>query len=212
MIQKDLEVAIYTAFREAEDRRHEYVTLEHLLYVLCFDKTTRVVLKNSGVNIDRLKGDLDTFLNGEEKLPKGILREPAQTSAFQRVIQRAIFHVQSSGQDEVDGANVLVAIFSESDSHAVYFLAQQEVTRLDIISYISHGDDDDSEGEESDADWETDFGDEEGRRKKVNPLEEYCVNLNLRAAEGFIDPLIGRGPEVERTIQVLCRRRKNNPI
>lgn len=213
MIQKDLEVAIYTAFREAEDRRHEYVTLEHLLYVLCFDKTTRLVLKKSGVNIEKLKSDLDTFLKGEEKLPKTILREPSQTSAFQRVIQRAIFHVQSSGQDEVDGANVLVAIFSESDSHAVYFLAQQEVTRLDVINYISHGvDDDESEGEENDENWDYEFGEEEGRRKKVDPLEEYCVNLNIRAAEGFIDPLIGREDEVERTIQVLCRRRKNNPI
>ncbi len=213
MIQKDLEVAIYTAFREAEDRRHEYVTLEHLLYVLCFDKTTRVILKKSGINIDRLKSDLDTFLNGEEKLPKGILREPSQTSAFQRVIQRAIFHVQSAGQDEVDGSNVLVAIFSESDSHAVYFLAQQDVTRLDVVSYISHGsDDDDSESDGEYDDWDYEDGEEGSQRKKVNPLEEYCVNLNLRAAEGFIDPLIGRDQEVERTVQVLCRRRKNNPI
>ncbi len=211
MIQKDLEVAIYTAFREAEDRRHEYVTLEHLLYVLCFDKTTRVVLKRSGVNIEKLKSDLDAFLKEQETLPKGILRDPTQTSAFQRVIQRAIFHVQSSGKDEVDGSNVLVAIFSESDSNAVYFLAQQEVSRLDVISYLSHGGDDD-DVEDADEEWDYETGEEGGQRKKSNPLEEFCVNLNLRAAEGFIDPLIGRDKEIERTIQVLCRRRKNNPI
>ena len=215
MIQKDLEVAIYSAFREAQDRGHEYVTLEHLLYVLCFDKTSRAILKGCGVNIDALKRELDQFLEGMEKLPDGIQVEAQQTIAFRRVMQRAILHVQSSSQDEVDGGNVLVALFSEADSHAVWFLDKHGVSRLDVVSYISHGithDDDDEAwyGGDGDNDYEIEGDDEDGVRG--DPLEAFCSNLNERAEEGGIDPLIGRDDEIERTIQVLCRRRKNNPI
>ncbi len=219
MIQKDLEYSIYSAFREAKDRRHEYVTLEHLLYALCFDNTTRKILKKVGANVDSLKQKLDEFLEGSlEKLPRGEQREPQQTQAFQRVIQRAVLHVQSSGQAEVDGGNVLVAIFSEQDSYAVYFLQQEGVSRLDVVSYISHGigDDDDEEDfisgggggwDDDDMAMTEDEGDVKG-----DPLEAFCSNLVERATQGHIDPLIGRDAEVERTIQILGRRRKNNPI
>jgi len=219
MIQKDLEVAIYTAFREAQERRHEYVTLEHLLYVLCFDKTTRVILKRVGADIDELKSDLDEFLDSNiAKLPPDSQVEPSQTPAFQRVMQRAILHVQSSGQDEVDGGNVLVALYSESDSYAVYFLQKQGVNRLDVVSYISHGI---SHEEESDEDedytpWSEDeemaFVEEEDAEVRGDPLEAFCSDLVERARSGNIDPLIGREAELERTIQILCRRRKNNPV
>ncbi len=217
MIQKDLEVAIYSAFREAQDRRHEYVTLEHLLYVMCFDTTSRTVLKRCGADVDELKRDLDEFLNERvEKLPPGVTAEPQQTLAFRRVMQRAILHVQNSGQEEVNGGNVLVAIFSEGDSYAVYFLLKQGLERLDVVSYIAHGvgkdDGDDAWGgpEGPDDDGYAFDGDEEGETRG-DPLEAFCSNLNQRALDGHIDPLIGREHEIERTIQVLCRRRKNNP-
>ena len=218
MIQKDLEVAIYAAVREARRRRHEYITLEHLLYTLCFDKRTAKILRNAGANVDALKRDLEQFLDEEvEAMPPGSSAEPSQTTAFQRVMQRAIFHVRSSGKDEVDGGNVLVAIFSERDSHASFFLQKQGVDRLDVVSYISHGVSK-IEGEEPTPSWEqspqggpagSDEEDEEGVK---SPLESFCVNLVERAVDGKIDPLIGREAELERTVQVLCRRRKNNPI
>jgi ATP-dependent Clp protease ATP-binding subunit ClpA len=218
MIQKDLEAALYAAVREAQRRRHEYITLEHLLYTLCFDKTTAKILKHSGADVDRLKKELEKFLDEElEALPAGAQVEPMQTIAFQRVMQRAIFHVRSSGQDEVDGGNVLVAIFSETDSHAVYFLQKQGVERMDVVSYISHGtsklkgDDNGKKKERSPQGGEGGEEDEDAEDLD-NPLEAYCVNLVERATQGKIDPLIGRRHEVERTVQILCRRRKNNPI
>lgn len=223
MIQKDLEIALYSAVREAKQRRHEYLTLEHLLYVLCFDETTRRTLRSCGANVDQLKRDLETFLDEQlDQLPAGSSAEPVQTVAFQRVMQRAIMHVRSSGQSEVDGGNVLVALFSEPDSHAVYFLESQGLTRLDVVSYIAHGigkvddeDDDDDDGF-SDEEWEDNslnLNEEEDEGEALrNPLEAYCTNLVERATRGHIDPLIGRDVEIERTIQILCRRRKNNPV
>ncbi len=220
MIQKDLEIALYAAVREAKQRRHEYLTLEHLLYVLCFDETTRSILRHCGANLDELIRDLDHFLDEEiERLPADAVAEPVQTVAFQRVMQRAIMHVRSSGKSEVDGGNVLVALFSEPDSHAVYFLENQGITRLDVVSYISHGvsklnerGDDDS-GFDDDTNWdEGPTGLEDDEDEVQNPLETYCSNLVERARQGRIDPLIGRDTEIERTVQVLCRRRKNNPI
>jgi ATP-dependent Clp protease ATP-binding subunit ClpA len=219
MIQRDLEIALSAAVREARQRRHEYLTLEHLLYVLCFDETTRKILKSVGCNLGKLKADLEEFLDTNvDTIPEGVGAEPVQTIAFQRVMQRAIMHVRSSGKTEVDGGNVLVSIFSEPDSHAVYFLQDQGVSRLDIVSYLSHGiskiDDGDEEGgEDSDPGWGAGFpGDDQEAEALQNPLEAYCSNLVKRAREGKIDPLIGRSHEIERTIQVLCRRRKNNPI
>jgi ATP-dependent Clp protease ATP-binding subunit ClpA len=221
MIQKDLEIAIYSAFREAQDRRHEYVTLEHLLYVLCFDKTSRTVLRRCGANVAELKEELDEFLNEQiDRLPPDSNVEPQQTMAFRRVMQRAILHVQNSGQDEVDGGNVLVALFSEPDSYAVYFLQKQGIERLDVVSYISHGigkEEEDDEfggflpGSDDDDDEAFAFAEEE-EGVRGDPLEQFCSDLVQRARDGNIDPLIGREAEVERTVQVLCRRRKNNPI
>lgn len=217
MIQKDLEVALYATMREAQTRRHEYITLEHLLYTLCFDTTSLKILKSVGVDVDQLKKDLEAFLSEElEQLPEGSYSEPMQTVAFQRVLQRAILHVRSSGKEEVDGGNVLVALFAEPDSHAVFFLENQGVERLDLVSFISHGV---SKGSDDEGNWldkpahssagEGDEGDEDSPK---NPLEAFCTNLVERATQGKIDPLIGRDAEVERTVQILCRRRKNNPI
>ncbi len=212
MIQKDLEVALYTAFREAQDRRNEYLTLEHLLYVLCFDKLSRRILKASGANPDALKKDLDEFLDTQlEALPEGHNVEPTQTRAFQRVMQRAILHVQSSGKDEVDGGNVLVALFAERDSYAVYYLERHGVSRLDLVSYLSHGHTKDSDSSDEEEQWYED-GDYDDEDRKKDPLEEHCTNLVELATQGKIDPLIGRDAEIERTIQILCRRKKNNPV
>ena len=222
MIQKDLEIALYAAVREAKQRRHEYLTLEHLLYVLCFDETTRQILRHCGADIEELIRNLDTFLDEQiDGLPVDAIAEPVQTVAFQRVIQRAIMHVRSSGKTEVDGGNVLVALFSEPDSHAVYFLEGQGVTRLDVVSYLSHGVSkvDDPEGgnsgtfgEENEWDDSPSSLDEDDEEGSQNPLENYCSDLVERALQGKIDPLIGREREIERTVQVLCRRRKNNPV
>lgn len=211
MIQKDLEVALYTAFREARDRRHEYLTLEHLLYVLCFDATSKRILRGCGVNVDSLKRDLDEHLKTQvEALPEDRDADPEQTRAFQRVMQRAILHVQSSGKDEVDGGNVLVALFSEQDSFAVYFLEKHGASRLDVVQFISHGIEKDAGDDDA---WDQpSFTEDDEDDVRGNPLEQFCSNLVERATAGDIDPLIGRELEVERTIQVLGRRRKNNPI
>ena len=222
MIQRDLQLALTAAQGEARKRRHEYLTLEHLLYVLCFDDTTREILKNVGVDLEQLRNDLENYLDNElESLPEGVEADPVQTVAFQRVMQRAIMHVRSSGKDEVDGGNVLVATFAETDSHALYFLQNQDVTRLDVVSFISHGisqvesssndEDDDDEPDSSPNQWERAFADSDDEALD-NPLEAYCSDLVERARNGHIDPLIGRKAEIERTVQVLCRRRKNNPV
>jgi len=226
MIQRDLQLALTAAQGEARQRRHEYLTLEHLLYVLCFDETTQQILRHAGANLPQLRGDLEHYLDHEiEPLPQGIETDPVQTVAFQRVMQRAIMHVRSSGKEEVDGGNVLVAMFAETDSHAAYFLQKQNIERLDVVSYISHGisqlsDEDESDNSSSsDSDdesspqqqWQRAFGDGDDEALD-NPLDSYCTDLVQRARDGNIDPLIGREHEIERTIQVLCRRRKNNPV
>ncbi|MEM1349285.1 MAG: Clp protease N-terminal domain-containing protein, partial [Myxococcota bacterium] len=216
MIQKDLENALYAAVREAQRRRHEYITLEHLLYTLCFDKTSAKIIKHSGGNVDRLKSDLEVYLDEEvEQLDDGAFIDPMQTVSFQRVMQRAIFHVRSSGKEEVDGGNVLVAIFSEPDSNAVYFLKKQGIERLDVVSYISHGVSKASKGggDDEEGAWQGgSYDDEDDAEALENPLEAFCANLVDRAMNDQIDPLIGRAHEIERTVQILCRRRKNNPI
>ena len=212
MLDKDLEITLNSVFNEARDRRHEYVTVEHLLLALLDNTSAAQVLKACGANLNVLHGELSKFIQENSPLlTDGDEHDTQPTLGFQRVLQRAVFHVQSSGRKEVKGANVLVAIFGERESHAAYFLSQQEVSRLDVVNYISHGiakiseDEHDNEAEPVDEDL---AGDEAG----TTPLEKYAVNLNQQAELGKIDPLIGRQHEIERTIQILCRRRKNNPL
>ncbi len=203
-----LEETLHRAMAAANTRSHELVTLEHLLLALLDDGEATEVLLGCDADILALRGTLIDFLEGEMNalvvLPDGGEAHP--TSAFQRVIQRAVIHVQSSGNGDVSGANVLVALFAERESHAVYFLHEQDVTRFDVVSYIAHG-----FSEEEPFPPNTEQMDDEASRKP-SALESYCVNLNQKAKAGEIDPLIGREAEVERAMQVLCRRRKNNPL
>ena len=210
MLDKDLEVTLNSVFNEARDRRHEYVTVEHLLLALLDNTSAAQVLKACGANLNVLHGELSKFIQENSPLlTEGDEHDTQPTLGFQRVLQRAVFHVQSSGRKEVKGANVLVAIFGERESHAAYFLGQQEINRLDVVNYIAHGiakiSEDEHENESVDEDL---VGDDPGS----SPLEKYAVNLNQQAELGKIDPLIGRQHEIERTIQILCRRRKNNPL
>jgi ATP-dependent Clp protease ATP-binding subunit ClpA len=212
MFSKDLEVTIGQCYKQAREQRHEFMTVEHLLLALTENQSALGALRACGADLPRLTHELEKIIaETVPVLPHGDERDTQPTLGFQRVLQRAVYHVQSSGRKEVTGANVLVAIFGEKDSHAVYFLHQQEITRLDVVNYISHGiakiGDEPSSGM-SGADRDA----EEGGEGKGNPLSEYASNLNELALEGKIDPLIGRQDEIERTIQVLCRRRKNNPL
>ncbi|MGN6321143.1 MAG: ATP-dependent Clp protease ATP-binding subunit ClpA [Dyella sp.] len=212
MFSKDLEVTIGQCYKQAREQRHEFMTVEHLLLALTENQSALGALRACGADLPRLTHELEKIIaETVPVLPHGDERDTQPTLGFQRVLQRAVYHVQSSGRKEVTGANVLVAIFGEKDSHAVYFLHQQEITRLDVVNYISHGiakiGDEPTSGISS---GERDA--EEGGEGKGNPLSEYATNLNELALEGKIDPLIGRQDEIERTIQVLCRRRKNNPL
>ncbi len=213
MLSRELEVTLNQAFKAAREQRHEFMTVEHLLLALLDNPSATKVLKACGANLAQLRNELNAFLRENSPvLPEDDDRETQPTLGFQRVLQRAVFHVQSSGKKEVTGANVLVAIFSERESHAVYLLGRQNVARLDVVNYISHGISkvgEDGQGSESAANSEED-GEQPDPNKSA--LEQYCVNLNEQARRGKIDPLIGRALEVERTIQVLCRRRKNNPL
>jgi len=212
MFSKDLEVTIGHCYKQAREQRHEFMTVEHLLLALTENQSALGALRACGVDLPRLSAELERIIaETVPVLPHGDERDTQPTLGFQRVLQRAVYHVQSSGRKEVTGANVLVAIFGEKDSHAVYFLHQQEITRLDVVNYISHGiakiGDEPSTGMPG-----SEREGEEGADSKGNPLSEYATNLNDLALEGKIDPLIGRQDEIERTIQVLCRRRKNNPL
>ena len=221
MIAQELEVTLHMAFVEARQQRHEFITTEHLLLALLDNPSAAEVLKACSAHIDDLRTGLSNFIKEHNTPLPGTEEVDTQpTLGFQRVIQRAIMHVQSTGngKKEVTGANVLVAIFGEKDSHAVYYLHQQGVTRLDVVNFIAHGirkdgDSDDTAKQEDDS-ASNDEGGEEGseRNEKASPLEQYTNNLNAAAKEGKIDPLIGREFEVERVIQILCRRRKNNPL
>ena len=213
MLSKELEFTLNLAFKDAREKRHEFMTVEHLLLALLDNPAAAEVLRSSGADIEVLKKELATFLEETTPLlPPNDNRETQPTLGFQRVLQRAVFHVQSSGKKEVTGANVLVAIFSEQESQAAYFLNKQDVTRLDVVNYISHGISKVSgdAGEEEAAPETEAPGNGEAQQKK--PLENFATNLNEMAMKGKIDPLIGRRHEVERTIQILCRRRKNNPL
>ncbi|MGL6289790.1 MAG: ATP-dependent Clp protease ATP-binding subunit ClpA [Silanimonas sp.] len=215
MFSKDLEFTIGQCYKQAREARHEFMTVEHLLLALLDNASAVQVLKACGSDNGRLGQDLrNVIAETVPILPEDDTRDTQPTLGFQRVLQRAVYHVQSSGRKEVTGANVLVAIFGEKDSHAVYHLQQQDVTRLDVVNYISHGvakSGDVPEQKASDAPKQDSETGEDGQPRQ-NPLEEFAANLNQLAREGKIDPLIGREAEIERTIQVLCRRRKNNPL
>jgi ATP-dependent Clp protease ATP-binding subunit ClpA len=214
-LSRSLEQALHQAIKLASDRHHEYATLEHLLLALMDDTDASQVMKACNVDMDALRKTVQKYI--DEDLATLVMDESEEakpTTGFQRVVQRAVLHVQNSGRDEVTGANVLVALFTERESHAVYFLQEQNMNRLDAVSYISHGiakrpgmsqpkqvrgTDEEEEGEKQ-------------PKQGTEALEAYCINLNEKAKSGKVDPLIGRGPEVERTIQILCRRQKNNPL
>ncbi len=211
-----LEKTLHAALASASERRHEYATLEHLLLALVEDEDAAQVMNACGVDLDELGEAVRQYLDQEyQSLKTEDDGDPQPTAGFQRVIQRAILHVQSSGKDTVTGANVLVALFSERDSYAVYFLQQQDMSRLDAVSFISHGIGKGGKQLESRAPQGADEAgkaEEKADNKKETALDQFTVNLNARAEAGKIDPLIGRGPEVDRTIQILCRRSKNNPL
>ncbi|WKB52864.1 ATP-dependent Clp protease ATP-binding subunit ClpA [Eleftheria terrae] len=217
MIAQELEVSLHMAFVEARQQRHEFITVEHLLLALLDNPSAAEVLRACSANIDDLRKSLTHFIKENTPTVGGSDEVDTQpTLGFQRVIQRAIMHVQStgSGKKEVTGANVLVAIFGEKDSHAVYYLHQQGVTRLDVVNYIAHGikKSDPPEPAKSNDGASNNEGEKDEGEGKGSPLEQFTQNLNQMAREGKIDPLIGRELEVERVIQVLCRRRKNNPL
>ncbi|HVW57796.1 MAG TPA: ATP-dependent Clp protease ATP-binding subunit ClpA [Rhizobiaceae bacterium] len=217
-----LERALHQALTYANERHHEYATLEHLLLALIDDSDAGAVMRACNVDLEELKRTVQTYIDTElDNLVTGYDEDSKPTAGFQRVIQRAVIHVQSSGREEVSGANVLVAIFAERESHAAYFLQEQQMTRYDAVNYISHGiakrpgagesrpprgaDDDHAQGGAEQSE-------EGGKKKQQDALTAYCINLNQKAKSGRIDPLIGREPEINRTIQVLCRRSKNNPL
>jgi ATP-dependent Clp protease ATP-binding subunit ClpA len=224
MLSRELQVTLQLAVTEAVNRRHEYVCLEHLLYAMLHDVTTSTIIQNCGANLDDLKRKLTRYLDEQiERMPKGESVMPRYAIGVQRALQRAALHVQSAGRNEINGGNVLVAMFHETESPAYFFLQEQGVSRFDVINFISHGiskigaDEDhdaggtEEEGEREDREGE---GDDEGERK-VSPakaLRTYAINLTERAAKGKIDPLVGRERELERAIHVLLRRRKNNPV
>src|SRR4029079_18341169 len=211
---RELEQTLHNALGEASRRRHEYATLEHLLIALVDDEHASKVMTACGVSRDELRAAVKQYLDNERgALVADGATDPPPPSGFQRVVQRAILHVQSSGRDEVTGANVLVALFSERESYAVYFLQQQDMSRLDAVSYISHGVGKGETISETPQVKGTDDGSkDESNKKKERPLKQFPVNLNEKAQSGRVDPLIGRGPEVDRTVQILCRRSKNNPL
>jgi ATP-dependent Clp protease ATP-binding subunit ClpA len=214
---RELETTLHNALAAAASRKHEYATLEHLLLALIDDEHGAQVMVACGVDTGELKNTVTNYLDNElEALRTEGQTDPSPTSGFQRVVQRAILHVQSSGRDEVTGANVLVALFSERESYAVYFLQQQDMSRLDAVSFISHGVGKGVTAPEASApkgvDDEKPAKSEGGKGKAESALKQFTVDLNEKAKAGKVDPLIGRGPEVDRTVQILCRRSKNNPL
>ncbi|SEL14601.1 ATP-dependent Clp protease ATP-binding subunit ClpA [Atopomonas hussainii] len=215
MLNRELEVTLNLAFKEARAKRHEFMTVEHLLLALLDNDAAATVLRACGANMDKLRRDLTEFIDSTTPLIPGVdeSRETQPTLGFQRVLQRAVFHVQSSGKREVTGANVLVAIFSEQESQAVFFLKQQNVARIDVVNFIAHGISK-VPGHQDPHDHGHEASDEEGGEGAAasNPLEAYASNLNEQARSGRIDPLVGREHEVERVAQILARRRKNNPL
>lgn len=215
MLSRELELALISAVRDAKRRRHEYVSLEHVFFALLYDNNTSKVIETCGGNIPELKQQVNQYLTSKiETLPDGMDQEPIQTLAFQRLMHRVMTHIQSSGKKEADGGDVLVAFFKETDSYAVYFLKSQGISRLDILRTVAHG----QKGKDILPEQESTVEDNKEETRideqisKRSALKTYATNLSQLAKQGKIDPLIGRAKELERTIQVLCRRRKNNPI
>lgn len=213
MLSKELEYSLNHAFKTAHMKKHEFITVEHLLLALLDNASAEPVLRACGCNIKALRGELTQFIDETISLiPDGKQRETQPTLGFQRVLQRAVFHAQAADKKEVSGANLLVALFSEQDSHAVYLLHKQDITRLDVVNYLSHGISKADNHEASHQERDDDVEEEMRESTAKSPLLKYATNLNEEARRGRIDPLIGRANELERTIQVLCRRRKNNPL
>ena len=211
MLNKELEQSLNKAFYEANEKRHEFITVEHLLLMLTDNDAASAVLEACGGDVPTIKKELEIFVDQNTPLLMADEdRDTQPTLGFQRVLQRALFHVQSSGNGEVSGANVLVAIFSEQDSHAVYLLNKHNIERLDVTNYLSHGITRVEDGEDESFVPDAEALPDESEKSK--PLEKFATNLNELAIAGKIDPLIGRDLEVERIIQTLCRRRKNNPL
>lgn len=219
MLSRNLEQTLHKALAEANERRHEYATLEHLLLALTYDQDAMAVLRSCGIVLDDIRDQLIQYLDNElAYLVSATAEESKPTTAFQRVLQRAAIHVQSSGREEVTGANVLVALFSERESHAVYFLQEQDMTRFDAVNYISHGiakvpgASDHTRSPRGTEDEEDEDSAPGNAKSGSEALDAYCDNLNQKAAKGKVDRLIGRQREIDRTIQILCRRSKNNPL
>jgi ATP-dependent Clp protease ATP-binding subunit ClpA len=212
MFSKDLELSISQAYQEARDKRHEYLTVEHMLLALLENASALSILRACGCDVSALENDLRKVLADNVPMLEEEERDTQPTIGFQRVLQRALYHVQSAGKDEVLGSNVLVAIFSEKDSYAAYLLNRHDVTRLDVVNFISHGISKVEEEPGGEADASVLESEEGGGEKKPSALDQFASNLNQRARDDEIDPLIGRAKEIERTVQVLCRRRKNNPL
>lgn len=213
MIAQELEVSLHMAFMDARQKRHEFISVEHLLLAMLDNPSAADVLRACGANLEQMRQQLTQFI--EEHTPKVEGDDEVETQptlGFQRVIQRAILHVQSSGKKEVTGANILVAIFGEKDSHAVYFLHQQNISRLDVVNFIAHGVSKQKSPPPAESRSHDDNEQEQEGSNGNSPLDAYTQNLNQQALAGKVDPLIGRDHEVERVIQVLCRRRKNNPL
>ena len=215
MLSRDLEVTLNIAFKAARESRHEYMTVEHLLLGLLDNASAVQVLNACGVDLPKLRSELEKFVGQTTPaLPEDSERDTQPTLGFQRVLQRAVFHVQSSGKQDVTGANVLVAIFSEQESQAVYLLKDQDIARIDVVNYISHGisTSEESGGQAAESDGDTATAQANGNQENPSHLDGYCTNLNIEVRNGRIDPLIGRDEELSRVIQTLSRRRKNNPL
>src|SRR4051812_48510911 len=215
MFSASLEIVLTIAYREAVSRRHAYLTLEHLLYALAHDPDGERILNGCGVDLPRLRKDLNDYLSQSvEELRRGQEREPEQTAAFRRVLRTAVMHVQSAQRQEVHAGDILAAVLQQPKTHAAQLLEQQHVTRLDVLEYISHGiakSPGEPEPSAPSADAPAGGGDD-GSATARDPLSAYCSNLTERAEKGLLDPLIGRAAELQRTIEVLSRRRKNNPV
>jgi ATP-dependent Clp protease ATP-binding subunit ClpA len=211
MLSKELEVTLNTAFKNARDKRHEFITVEHLLLALLDNTAAETIMNACACNIKMLRGQLTQFIDETiSYIPEGVQRETQPTLGFQRVLQRAVFHVQASDKKEVTGASLFVALFSEQDSHAVYLLNKQDITRLDVVNFLAHGTT--KAEQDPDAEERNTESNQSDSENSGSALEKYTTNLNEEARQGRIDPLIGRELEIERTIQTLCRRRKNNPL
>src|SRR6476646_243635 len=215
MLSPELQQTLQRAVDDVRGRRHEYLTLEHLLLAILDDPSGADIVTKCGGDTEKLRGDLERFLDEEvEELPEGEDSGPDQTLAFQRVLQRAAMHVQAAGRAQMTTGNVIASMFRERDSHAVYLLEKQGITRFDVINYISHGVSKVDAGTNPIVPRRSTGVDDDGGEDQriANPLESFCIDLTARAKEGKIDPLIGRADELERMIQVLSRRRKNNPL